>query len=216
MTSNTVGYKNKSCNVGTSVADSTIAVEPKKDSLPVNHSVESVDCTSGKENSVTENKGNPTKTGEGEYISIDSNHRKDYSVVNIHSNNVSLKATTHVESNQCDEEVDDRNVAISTEVLREKVIEEKKKFLINILRNKDCTEASVSSTLIKLSKGFIDETKYSKLQNTITLKLDRYSLLENESYSSDCSSLDNRVLALAFKVEAMMGDMIKELIVDAH
>ena len=38
MTTNTRGYKNKVCNVGTSVVDGNRAVVSKKESLPVKHS----------------------------------------------------------------------------------------------------------------------------------------------------------------------------------
>ena len=62
----------------------------------------------------------------------------------------------------------------------------------------------------------IDETKNSELQSTSMLKLDRNNSLENERCISDYSSLHIRVLALAFKIEEMMDDIIKVLIVDDY
>ena len=44
--------------------------------------------------------------------------------------------------------------------------------------------------------------------------LDRNNVLKNETYSSDYNGLCDRVLALVGKVEAMIDDVIKALIVD--
>ena len=67
---------------------------------------------------------------------------------------------------------------------------------------------------MRSSKDLIKESKCSELQNTSALKLDRNKLLKNENCSSDYSSLHNRGLVLAFKVESMMDDIIKVFIVD--
>ena len=47
------------------------------------------------------------------------------------------------------------------------------------------------------------------------MKLDRNNLLKNEKHSSDYSQLYDRVLALASKVEPIMDDIVKVLIVEA-
>ena len=57
--------------------------------------------------------------------------------------------------------------------------------LIDSLKNKDCTVASILSTLMRSSKDLIDELKHSELQGTSTLKLTRDDLLENEKFVSD-------------------------------
>ena len=69
---------------------------------------------------------------------------------------------------------------------------------------------------MKSSKDLIDESKYSELQNTSTLKLDRNNLLKNEIHALDYSELYDRVLVLAGNVEAMMDNIIKALIVDVY
>ena len=46
------------------------------------------------------------------------------------------------------------------------------------------------------------------------MKLDRNKLLENENYSSDCRQLYCRNLALEGKVDTLMDNVIKLLIVD--
>ena len=71
------------------------------------------------------------------------------------------------------------NLVISAEDLKGKAIDRKKKILINSLKKKDCTVASVLSTLVRLSKNLIDETKHSESQGTSTMKLDRNNLLEH-------------------------------------
>ena len=47
------------------------------------------------------------------------------------------------------------------------------------------------------------------------MKLDRNKLLNNEKHSSDYSMLHDKVLLLAGKVEVMVKDITKVLIVDA-
>ena len=88
--------------------------------------------------------------------------------------------------------------------------------LIDSLRNKDCTVASLLSTLTRSSKDLIDESKYSELQSTSTLKLTRENLLENENFSKDYSSFHSQVQNLARKVEILMDDAIKVLMLDAY
>ena len=65
------------------------------------------------------------------------------------------------------------------------------------------------------SNDLTDETKYSELQSTITLKLNRNNLLENERCISDHISLQTRVLVLAFKADEMMEDTVKVIVFDA-
>ena len=118
MTHNTASYKNKACYVGTSVVDFIKVVVTKKDSLPVNHIATSVASTNEKESSVAGSKGQPTKSGNGDSTSIVSNNRKDNRSRNSYSKNNSLNVTTDLKLNNCDEEVDDGNIAVSLEVLR--------------------------------------------------------------------------------------------------
>ena len=91
-----------------------------------------------------------------------------------------------------------------------------KQLLIDSLRNNECTVASLLSTLVRSSKDLIDESKFSELQSTSTLKLTRENLLKNENFSKDYSPSHSQVLSLARKVERMMNDTIKALIVDAY
>ena len=70
----------------------------------------------------------PINFGEEDSISIVSKYRKDISAGNSYSKNNNLKVTTDLESNNCDDVVDEENIAVSVEVLREKAIEEKTKF----------------------------------------------------------------------------------------
>ena len=88
--------------------------------------------------------------------------------------------------------------------------------LINSLKNKYYTVASILSTLMRSSKDLIDESKYSELQGTSALKLTRENSLENEKFVSDHSTFHPQVLNLSRKVEGMMYETIKVLIVDAH
>ena len=76
--------------------------------------------------------------------------------------------------------------------------------------------ALVLSTFLRLSKCLIDETKCMELQSTSLLNLDRNSLLESKRCILDYSNIHTRVLALDFKVEEMVDDAIKLLIVDAY
>ena len=91
-----------------------------------------------------------------------------------------------------------------------------KQLLIDSLRNKDCTVASLLSTLMRSSKYLIDESKNSELQSTSALELTRENSLKNENFSKDYSPFHSQVLNLARKVERMMDDAIKALIVDAR
>ena len=71
-------------------------------------------------------------------------------------------------------------------------------------------------TLMRSSKDLIEESNCSELQGTSTLKLTRDNLLENEKFVSDHSAFHPQVLNLSRKVEGMMDDIIKVLIVDAY
>ena len=69
---------------------------------------------------------------------------------------------------------------------------------------------------MRLSKDLIDESKFSELQSTSTLKLTRENSLKNENFSKDYSMLHSQVLNLARKAERIIDDAIKALIVDAY
>ena len=54
---------------------------------------------------------------------------------------------------------DDESIVVGVAVLRGKTIEEKKLILTNRLKNKECTVASVLSTLMNSSQYLIDDSK---------------------------------------------------------
>ena len=101
----------------------------------------------------------------GERDSADSvgRHRKEINIRNNYSKkkNNKLKVTTEVEADINDEVVNNESIVVGAEVLRENDLEKKKIILINILKNKDDTVASILSTLMNSSKDLIDESKYS-------------------------------------------------------
>ena len=88
--------------------------------------------------------------------------------------------------------------------------------MIESLRNKDCTVASLLSTLIRSSKDLTDESTCSESHSASAVKLNKENLLENENYVSDYSPLHAQVLNLGRKVERMMDETIKVLIVDIY
>ena len=81
------------------MVDGNKVVVLKKDSLSAKCIVAIDAIKSGEENSVVGNKANSTKTEEKESISIVSNHHKDYSALNEHSESENLKVTTDLGSN---------------------------------------------------------------------------------------------------------------------
>ena len=91
----------------------------------------------------------------------------------------------------------------------------KKKILIDSLKDKHCTVASVLSTLMKSSKEVIDEVKFSELQSSSTVKLSREDILEGETFVADYSQFHSLVLHRARVVEKIMDDVIGVIIIAA-
>ena len=91
----------------------------------------------------------------------------------------------------------------------------KKQILIDSLRDKNCTVASVLSTLMKSSKEVVDEAKFSELQSSSTVKLSREDLLEGETFIADYSQFHGLIMQTAGVVEERMDGIIKVLIIDA-
>ena len=91
----------------------------------------------------------------------------------------------------------------------------KKQILIDSLKDKNVTVASVLSTLMKSSKEVIDEVKFSELQSSSTVRLNRDDLLEGETFTTDYSKFHGLIIETAGAVETQMDEIIKVLIIDA-
>ena len=92
----------------------------------------------------------------------------------------------------------------------------KKQILIDSLRDKNCTVASVLSTLMKSSKDVIDEAKFSELQSSSTVRLSREDLLDGETFTADYSQFHGLIMETAEVVEEKMDEIVKVLIIDAY
>ena len=68
---------------------------------------------------------------------------------------------------------------------------------------------------MKSSKEVIDEAKFSELQSSSTVRLNREDLLEGETFTADYSQFHGLIMETAEVVEEKMDEIVKFLIVDA-